>query len=272
MTSIGAGAFYYCSGLTSVTIPNSVTTIGNQAFDHCFGLTSVNISDVAAWCNIKFECDPIYSCLSNPLSHAQHLYLNGEEIKDLVIPNSVTSIGEYVFYCFSGFTSVTIPNSVTRIGKYAFLGCSGLTAVHILDLEAWCKISFSSGSNPLSHAQHLYLNGEEIKNLVIPNRVTRIEDYAFYGCSGLTSVDVPNSVKSIGEYAFWGCSGLTSLTISNSVMSIGKSAFYDCSVLTSVTIGSGIKNIYSHAFASCLELTDVYCYAVKVPNTETDAL
>ena len=126
VTSIGDYAFYNCSGLTSVTIPNSVTSIGDEAFYKCSGLTSVRISDIAAWCNIDFA--DVYS---NPLYYAHHLYLNGEEVKDLVIPNSVTSIGYATFHGCSGFTSVTIPNSVTSIGDYAFSECSGLTSVTI---------------------------------------------------------------------------------------------------------------------------------------------
>ena len=95
VTSIGDRAFYYCSFFTSVTIPNSVTSIGRDAFYGCSDLTSVHISDIAAWCKIDFD-----DFNSNPLSYAHHLYLNGEEVKDLVIPNSVTSIGSYVFaYC-----------------------------------------------------------------------------------------------------------------------------------------------------------------------------
>lgn len=92
VTSIGGGAFRNCSGLTSVTIGNSVTSIGQGAFNYCSGLTSVIITDVAAWCNIKFV-----DFESNPLIYAKHLYLNGEEVKDLIIPNSVTSIGSYAF-------------------------------------------------------------------------------------------------------------------------------------------------------------------------------
>ena len=313
VTSIGKSAFYQCSGLTSVTIGNSVTSIGKEAFYGCSGLTSVHISDIAAWCNIEF--DGFYS---NPLVYTHHLYLNGEEVKDLIIPNSVESIGKYAFYncsgltsvtipnsvtsigdhafysCFgltsvtignsvtsigeeafsscSGLTSVTIPNSVTSIGDAAFLNCSGLTSVHISDIAAWCNIKFvNSYSNPLVHAHHLYLNGEEVKDLIIPNSVESIGKYAFYNCSGLTSVTIPNSVTSIGVSAFSGCSGLTSVTIPNSVTSIGWGAFYSCSGLTSVTIGSGVKKIYSSAFANSPELLDVYCYAEKVPSTDRNA-
>ncbi len=222
VTSIGEYAFCGCSGLTSVTIGNSVTSIGNEAFRFCKELTSVHIFDIAAWCNIDFANDD-----SNPLSYAYHLYVNGEEVKDLIIPNSVTSIGKYAFYCCSALTSVTIPKSVTSIGNGAFEGCYGLTSVHISDIAAWCNIEFHY-TNPLSFAHHLYLNGEEVKDLVIPNSVTSIGNYAFDSCSGLTSVTIPNSVTSIGGGAFSCCSGLTSVTIPNSVTSIGESAFNAC--------------------------------------------
>jgi len=233
---IAGSAFYNCSGLTSVTIPNSVTSIGSSAFDGCSGLTAVHISDLEAWCKIEFD--------SNPLSTAHHLFLNGEEIKELIIPNSLTSIGSSAFYGCSGLTSVTIPNSVTYISDKAFSGCSGLTSVNISDLNAWCNIKFSRyDSNPLYYAHHLYINGNEITNLVIPNSVTSIGSSAFYGCSGLTSVTIGNSVTSIGNNAFDSCHGLTSVTIPNSVTSIGSFAFDGCKGLT--TIVSEIENPFA---------------------------
>ena len=208
VTSIGDYAFCDCSGLTSITIPNSVTSIGVWAFDGCKGLKKVIVKDIAAWCGIKF-----YDYHSNPLYHAKHIYSDEDtEITNLIIPNSVTSIGNAAFAGCSSLTSITIPNSVTSIGDGAFYLCYGLTSV------------------------------------TIPNSVTSIGGSAFEGCSGLTSITIPNSVTSIGDYAFCDCSGLTSITIPNSVTSIGNWAFSNCSGLTSVTIGSGVTSIGERAF------------------------
>ena len=266
LTTIGEEAFIGCSGLTSLSIPGSVKTIGKYAFMACRGLNAVYITNLEAWCGFNFIAE--YANYDNPLAYALHFYINGEEVKDLVIPETVTSIGNFVFHCCPGLTSVTIPNNVEHIGKgafsncrdlasitigngvksigrSAFYNCSALTAVHINDLNAWCKIQFEeyNSANPLNVAQHLYMNGKEVKNLIIPNSVTTIARGAFYGCSGLTSVTIPNNVTSIGQ-----------------------SAFSDCSGLTSLKIGNGITKI-DYAFQNCTSLSDVYCYAEQVPET-----
>ena len=187
VTAIESKAFMKQSTLTYIAFSNSVTSIGNSAFEYCSGLTSVQISDITAWCNIDFG-----DCFSNPLSYAHHLYMKGKEVKDLVIPKSVTSIGKLAFYECSGLTSVTIPNSVKRVGNSAFEYCDGLTSV------------------------------------TIGNSVESIGDEAFRNCFGLTSVTIGNGVTSIGSDAFYNCSRLTSVTIPNSVKSIGSDAFEDC--------------------------------------------
>ena len=131
VTSIEYGAFWGCSGLTSVTIPNSVTSIGGSAFEWCTGLKKVIVKDIAAWCGIKFD-----GYHSNPLGYAKHIYSDEDtEITNLIIPNSVTSIGSYAFYDCSGLTSINIGNSVTSIGEYN-QEIKGETNVEIIPVSA----------------------------------------------------------------------------------------------------------------------------------------
>ena len=189
------------------------------------------------------------------------IYYDTTSSSDLTV--GVTYRGySYNDYSYEYSGSVVIPEkvtydskeySVTSIGNNAFAECSGLTAVHITDLSAWCKIKFINFvSNPTYYANHLYLNGEEIFNLVIPDDINSIGNYAFYGCAGLTSITIPNSVTSIGEKAFSYCWGLTSVTIPNSVTSIGNSAFLGCSGLTSVDIPNSVTSIGNYAFYNCI--------------------
>lgn len=185
VTSIASCAFSDCSGLTSVDIPNSITSIGKYAFSGCDDMIEVNIHDIVTWCNINYggiESNPM--CYTKTLKHAKVLKLNGEEITNIVIPNSVTSIKDYTFDGCSGLTSVKIHNSVTSIGTCAFSDCSGLTSISI------------------------------------PNSVTVIGRNAFYCCSALTSVNLPSSIISIEYATFYGCSSLKSIDIPSSVTSI----------------------------------------------------
>ncbi len=124
VTSIGSSAFLGCSGVTSVIIGKGVTSIGSDAFKDCQCLTSVTISDIEPWYNISFDNN-----MSNPLYYAQHLILDESDIKELVIPSTVTSISDYCFYNCSGLTTVTIPESVTSIGSDAFSGCSNMGTI-----------------------------------------------------------------------------------------------------------------------------------------------
>lgn len=218
LTHIGDGAFAGCSGITSITISESVTSIGDSAFEDCTSLTSVYISDIAAWCNISFATSS-----SNPLYCAgENLYINGNLITELVIPEGVTSIPNYAFYHQLNITSVTIPDGIEFIGEGAFKDCSSLTSV------------------------------------TIPDGVTLIKMAAFKGCSSLASVKIPDSVTSIYDAAFSDCSSLKCVIIPNGMTFIEPDMFSGCSSLRSVTIPDSVTYIGSDAFYNCQQLTDVY--------------
>ena len=264
VTTIGSNAFYKCSGLTSVTIGNSVKTIGSYAFSECFGLTKTNYTGtIADWCKIKFSS-------YNPIYYSHNLFINDVEIKDLIIPEGVETIGRYAFAGCSGLTSVTIPNSVTEIGDEAFYNVNNITYSGTATGSPWgakCVNGYVDGYLVYSDATKTTLCGcssAAIGAITIPNSVTTIGNNAFYYCSGLASVTIGNSVTTIGSSAFRECSGLTSVTIGNSVKTIGSSAFYNCSGLTSVTIPNSVATIGYEAFRGCTSLT-----SVTIPNSVT---
>ncbi|MBR5594408.1 MAG: leucine-rich repeat domain-containing protein [Bacteroidaceae bacterium] len=217
VTSIGDGAFKYCRGLTSITIPNSVTSIGNYAFYECSGLTSITIPN-----SVTFIGNYAFSFCTG--------------LTSVIIGNSVTSIGEWAFKGCTRLTSITIPNSVTRIKTQAFYNCSGLTSIVI-------------GNSVTSIGYLAFYNCSGLTSIEIPNSVTNIVESAFEDCTGLTSITIPNSVRFIGNDAFSGCTRLTSVTIGTGVKEIGSEAFAKCSNLTDVyCLATSVPSTYSDAF------------------------
>ena len=214
-------AFENCTDIRTLAIPKSVTEIGKSAFQGCSGLTSIKVDEENTAYDSRDNCNAVI------LKSTHTLVVGCENTK---IPNGVKSIGYGAFYNCYGLTAITIPSSVEVIGGETFDGCTNLTSVHISDLEAWCKIKIYY-SSPLSYAHHLFLNGKEIKDLIIPNSVTSIGQCAFMDCSSLTSVTIPNSVKTIGIGAFNGCSSVKDVycyiddPLSNSGFSIKESNF-----------------------------------------------
>jgi hypothetical protein len=239
VTSIGKSAFYNCNKLGNITIAPSIKSIGSDAFISCSNLGIVYIEDIAAWCNIEFA-----TSTSNPLYYARNLYVDGEKLTNLIIPESVTSINQYAFMRCSHLKSVTLHDAVISIGPFAFHSCSGLTEITI-------------GNGVESIGDMAFYDCGSLKSVTIPDSVKLIDVNAFYCCGSLINVYLGSGVETIGANAFHSCSKLENISIPESVVSIGDEAFRDCSAFTSITIGQGVKSIGARAFSGCDNLESV---------------
>lgn len=257
--SIGSCAFWGCTNLTAVTIPSSVVNIGESAFGCCRGLKQVTIpSSVTNIGESAFGCCsalPSVALPSNVTSIKTATFSGCGRLTSVMIPSSVTNIEASAFACCSNLTSVMIPPSVVNIGKAAFFPCDGIKTIKIpssvanidnqmafagrglMSFDVDSDSPFYSSRNGLLCSKDgltllIGVNGD----VKIPLGITHIGGYAFYLCSGLTSVTIPSSVKCIGNYAFSFCHELKSVTIPSSVTNIGFCAFWRCPKLKSVSV------------------------------------
>jgi len=244
VTAIGNNAFYKCTSLTSVTVPDSVTSISYYAFEDCASLTAINVA----------SNNPAYISVNGVLFNKNKTTLiqyPAGKAGAYTIPNSVTTIGNGAFLDCISLTSVAIPNSVTTISEYSFAYCNSLTSLTIgngvTTIDIWA-----------------FYNCNSLTSVTIPNSVTTIGDCSFRNCDKLTSVTIPNSVTTIGGLAFYDCDSLTKVTIGNSVTTIGDGAFYSCDSLTKVTIGNSVTTIGRAAFSDCDGLT-----TLTIPDSVT---
>lgn len=293
VTEIGAYAFNGCKHLTSVTIPNSVTTIDNWAFANCSSLKTVVIpKTVTSIGSYAFYNTPWDDKLPNGLVYVGDVFYkfkgempkgmtvtlrdgtkgiagrafgwsyNNDEMKSVVIPSTVTYIGDQAFEGCRGLTSITIPKSVMKIGEGLFEGCYNLAAINVeignpkYDSRNNCDAIIETRTNTLVAG---------CKNTVIPNSVIYIGKGAFKNCDGLKSITIPNSVVRIGCDAFQSCDGLTSITIPNSVLVIESFAFSLCENLASLTIPKSVSIIDAYAF-NCEKLNTIISNITDVKN------
>ncbi len=239
VTNIGMRAFQDCTGLASITLPKSVKYFGSWAFSGCTGLSAVYISDLTTWCNTFFN-----TIDSNPLYYAHRLFVDGTEVKNLILPSGFANFGSYTFAGCSALTSLVIPSTLLVISHEMFYGCSGLTSISI-------------PSNVVNIENGAFMNCSGLQSIDIPSSVTSIKASTFSGCSNLSSISIPSSVTSIEGWAFEGCSSLSSFSIPSGLTCVREGTFKNCMGLKSIDIPSSITYVEHNAFEGCTSLDSV---------------
>jgi hypothetical protein len=226
VSSIETSAFYHCTSLTSVTIPESITRMGDGAFQSCYSLTNVIIGTGVTNIGVK-------------------LFWGCGELTGITIPSNVVSIGDDAFLGCSSMTDIVIPDSVIRIGSGAFHSCSRLTGVTIPSAITYIRPG-------------TFYSCVSLTSITIPSSVTSIGFDAFNGCAGLTSITIPDNVTIMAHYAFSGCTGLTNAVVGSGITDLTDHTFFDCTGLIKVMIGAGVATIGDSAFQNCSSLASVY--------------
>ena len=223
ITQINKSVFSNCTGLTFVSIPASIKLIGSSAFEKCSALTSFNfLGTVSEWAKITFK-----GYTSNPTNFTKKLFIQGEEITNLVLDSSVETISGYAFYYCSGITSVTLPASLKKVETSAFRYCTGITYMNFLGtIDQWAQVSFGAETtSPLYYTHQLNIQGKAVSSVVLSDAVTKIGDYAFYYATNLTSITLPKTLTQIGDFAFGQCKELTSMNYLGTINDWAKIIF-----------------------------------------------
>ena len=229
VATLGSGAFYQCSNIVSIDIPKGITNIASDLFYGCTKLANVTIPDSV----ITIGNNSFYNCAS---------------LDSIVLPDSLESIGKSAFYNCSGLKNITFPASLKTVGETAFYNCD-LQNVFINNIASWVSADFKN-LGYLSQ-ENLYLDGNLIKELIIPEGVTYIRPGAFRGCTTLLSAKIANTVTNIGDSAFYGCTNLTQINIPEGIKTIGSGTFYQCRSLSIVTLPTTLTSIGDSAFYHC---------------------
>lgn len=254
VVAIGDRAFVSNRNIERVSIPASVNYFGIYAFNGCTNLNAINISDLAAWCNATItEHNSVIYYGSSPLLYAQNLYLNGELVTELIIPDGVTAIKAGTFYGCTSIESVYIPSGVSKIDDGAFLRCPNVGEITVsLENNSY----YSEGNCLIENKSQTLIWG--CKNSVIPTTgVTKIGAKAFNECTGLTYIEIPENITSINSGAFLQCTNLKEVILPNGITAIGGSTFSHCG-LTGITIPESVTYIDANAFDMCSELKEVF--------------
>ncbi len=261
VTAIDNDAFYGCTLLTSITIPNGVTAIGKGMFSRCYRLKSITIPDsVTSIGDSAFSGCSRLTNITIPngvTSIGKGAFFLCEELTDITIPNGVITIGDSAFCHCESLTGITIPDSVTTIGGWTFADCVSLTSINVNENNKnYCSVDgnlFNKDKTTIIQ----YAAGKADTSYTIPDSVTTIGEAAFSYCGNLTDITLPNSVTSISYKAFSYCESLISITIPDSVTTIGEWAFMDCNSLTAITIPDSVTGIGNDAFSYCESLISI---------------
>lgn len=269
VTSIGSNAFIDCVGLKNAVIGKGVTSIGNYAFSGCTSLSNVQFEyGVTTIGEYAFRnCTALTKIqLPDSVTTIEMAAFNGcTNLKDVTLSNNLISIKGSAFFGCSALTSISIPASVKEILNNPFKNTS-LNDVYITDLVKWFQIDYGGSGFLFQSAENsrLFLNGQLVTELVIPDEVTSINAYCVAFCGSITGIRFHSGVTSIGDLAFYNAYNLKAVTVPGNVLSIGRKAFENCDNLTTVVLQDGITSIGASAFDSCNKLE-----SVTLPNTLT---